>query len=343
MSIASEITRLYNVRGDIFDAIDAKGVSVPASSVLDDAPELISQIQSGGGAYTIDYVQPQYAIITGPDCSRVSAYIEPSVSCDLDHGLDYFTVNGVAVQGYGFDMPAEDVEVGAVIKFVDRYNPLNLPAKTIRCRFAAGVTPTMGDSRVLVDAASNVWDITKNGTSWYQLFNYNNDIKEILGANATGVQNFEMFCHYAQNLEKTAFFDTRDATNVWNMYNKCYALEVIPDYELNSATNCESFAFACTSMVTPPNLYTPNATNMSYMFYQCSQMKTMPTLITSKVTNVTNMFSGCTQVEHGQYDFYIQLSTQTNPPGSHSGCFQNCGSASITGSAELSRIPSGWK
>lgn len=47
MSVSSEITRLYGVRSDIFDAITAKGVTVPQGSVLDDAPDLIGQISSG--------------------------------------------------------------------------------------------------------------------------------------------------------------------------------------------------------------------------------------------------------------------------------------------------------
>lgn len=49
MSIASEISRLYGVRGDIFQAIEAKGVTVPGGSKLDDCPDLIAAITGGGG------------------------------------------------------------------------------------------------------------------------------------------------------------------------------------------------------------------------------------------------------------------------------------------------------
>lgn len=49
MSIASEITRLYGVRNDILHAIGEKGVTVPAGSALDDCPELIGMIPTGGG------------------------------------------------------------------------------------------------------------------------------------------------------------------------------------------------------------------------------------------------------------------------------------------------------
>lgn len=44
MSIASEITRLQNVRADILQAIADKGVTVPADSTFDDCPALIANI-----------------------------------------------------------------------------------------------------------------------------------------------------------------------------------------------------------------------------------------------------------------------------------------------------------
>lgn len=47
MSIASEITRLQNVRADILQAIADKGVTVPADSTFDDCPGLIASISSG--------------------------------------------------------------------------------------------------------------------------------------------------------------------------------------------------------------------------------------------------------------------------------------------------------
>lgn len=48
MSIASEITRLQGVKSDILQAISDKGVVVPAGSALDDCPDLIASIPTGG-------------------------------------------------------------------------------------------------------------------------------------------------------------------------------------------------------------------------------------------------------------------------------------------------------
>lgn len=47
MSIASEITRLQTAKAGLKTAIEAKGVTVPASTTLDGYPELVSAIPSG--------------------------------------------------------------------------------------------------------------------------------------------------------------------------------------------------------------------------------------------------------------------------------------------------------
>lgn len=56
MSVASEIERLYGVRGDILQAIADKGVTVPSGSKLDDVPGLIAAISGGGGGFDTDSV-----------------------------------------------------------------------------------------------------------------------------------------------------------------------------------------------------------------------------------------------------------------------------------------------
>lgn len=53
MSIASKLQELDAVKDDIFDAIEAKGVTVPAGSGLADAPALIGSIPGGGGGGNI--------------------------------------------------------------------------------------------------------------------------------------------------------------------------------------------------------------------------------------------------------------------------------------------------
>lgn len=247
------------------------------------------------------------------------------------------------IDGNTYTFTNSDATISAYFK-EESFNPLGLPDKTIRCKFKSGYTPSMGDSQTLVDAEENIWDITKNSDSWYGFFDSNGNLTDILGANAAGVTSFERFCHMTDSLTSTVLFDTRDATNIWNMYNKATALPSIPDYQFDNATNCESFMFECFSVRTPPKLYTPKATNMSYMFFECTAMSAMPEdLITSAATNVGYMFCNDYNVTGGIYDFYEQLSTQTNPPSNHEGTFYNCGSDTQQGSVELAQIPWEWK
>lgn len=52
MSIQSEITRITNKRDASFTAVANKGVTVPSGSTIDDLPDLIGAIQTGGGGST---------------------------------------------------------------------------------------------------------------------------------------------------------------------------------------------------------------------------------------------------------------------------------------------------
>ncbi len=49
MSIATEISRIQSAKTDIKDAIEAKGVTVPSSALIDTYDDYIAQIPSGGG------------------------------------------------------------------------------------------------------------------------------------------------------------------------------------------------------------------------------------------------------------------------------------------------------
>ena len=91
-----------------------------------------------------------------------------------------------------------------------------------------------------------------------------------------------------------------------------------------------------------------NATGVTNMerFEDCGQQYlygTLPLFDTTSLTNVINMFYECYYVDGGQLALYQQMSSQTNPPSNHSGCFNSCGSSSTTGAAELAQIPIGWK
>lgn len=138
---------------------------------------------------------------------------------------------------------------------IDPYNPLNLPAYTIRAKFVQGYTPSMGDSRTLVDSTNNVWDITKNSTSWSSLFNVygytaERSLLEILGANATGVTNMQNLFSSNRVLTNVAIFDTSSVTNMHGMFNGCNGLTAIPDFNVASVIDCGESFYNCSSVET---------------------------------------------------------------------------------------------
>lgn len=57
MSIASEITRIQGAKSDIADAIEAKGVTVPASTKIDGYAALVAAIPQGASEITYPVVE----------------------------------------------------------------------------------------------------------------------------------------------------------------------------------------------------------------------------------------------------------------------------------------------
>jgi surface protein len=76
--------------------------------------------------------------------------------------------------------------------------------------------------------------------------------------------------------------------------------------------------------------------------YGCTSLTSIPLLNTSNVTTMNNAFADCINVESGALALYQQVSTQTTPPSNHTNAFNNCGSNTQTGQAELAQIPSSW-
>ena len=152
MSIASEITRLYGVRSDIFTSLTAKGVSVPASAVLDDVPDMIDGISAGGGAFTLDYTNPnQYCTFKAdnPNCARSGTIITPVYKLTNNYVLDNLTLNGNNIQGNSFTMPATNSTVSMVVHQIE---PIKLriafdtwdPIKLYNLRYKGNVPTLIG-------------------------------------------------------------------------------------------------------------------------------------------------------------------------------------------------------
>lgn len=246
----------------------------------------------------------------------------------------------------------------------DPYNPLHLPPYTIRVRFDQGYTPRMGDSQTCVDPSSNIWDITRQG-SWGGLFYQIVPVKEVYGANARGVTSLSSTFWGCDEITYLPLFDTSSVTTMNRMMLGCYHLTSVPAFDTSNVIDMQYMFTTCISLIEPPMMNTSKVTNMSYMFDRCSQLKRVPLYDTSSVTDFSEMFDEayslewipqfdlsscislartfrlCRQVKGGILDMYnraVAAGIQY-----HSETFNECGTLTTTGRAELARIPSDWK
>lgn len=205
---------------------------------------------------------------------------------------------------------------------VDPYNPLGLPAMTMRVKLAAGKDPSgayWNRQTSLVDATENIWDITVESFANLGFGLQSVSPIEILGANTSGVTSFAQTFRACSTLTSVGLFDTSSATDMSLMFNNCSSLTALPLFPTGSVTTMEGICKYCRALTA------------------------VPLFDTSSVANMYQAFTNCSNVEHGALALYQQASSQAVPPENHSGTFSNCGGNTITGQAELAQIPSDWK
>ena len=139
--------------------------------------------------------------------------------------------------------------------------------------------------------------------------------------------------------------NTSKATNMSHMfsdiniirYSSGYSGLNFPLYDTSKVTNMESmFHGILYGSATVPLFNTSSLVNMKCMFKGCKYLNAVRMFNTANVTDCTETFDGCLYTNGANtYNLYRQLSTQANPPTSHSGCFRNC--------AGNGDIPSGWR
>lgn len=258
--------------------------------------------------------------------------------------------------------------LGGVTIPPDPYNPLNLPANTVRVRTNDGNAPSGGtfDTATLVAGTSDVYDVYKSGDSFYALFRQASNLIEVLGANTSEVTDMRAMFQACSYLQSVALFDTRNVTNMYYMFNYCSRLTSVPLYDTSNVLDMQYMLSGCATLDTIPAFDTRNVTNMDHMFANsritsvpllntskvsnmdytfatCFYLRNIPLFDTSSVTTMHHTFYSCRRVESGALALYQQASSQANPPSNHDSTFYNCGRDTTTGAAELAQIPADWK
>ena len=236
-------------------------------------------------------------------------------------------------------------------KYVDPYNPLGLPANTVRVRTSDGQAPikvttgstqTTYETATLVPGTNDVYDVYKSGDSFKRLLYKSTNVTEVLGANTTGITHMGWMFYYCSSLTSVPLFDTSSVTYMAGMFTHCQ-ITTVPLYDTSSCTNTATMFSGCEYLTTAPLFNTSLCTDMSAMFSMCGSLTAVPLYDTSSCTNMAMMFMGCKKVESGALALYRQASSQAVPPSTYYSCFEACGSDTQTGSAELAQIPDDWK
>lgn len=159
---------------------------------------------------------------------------------------------------------------------VDPYNPLNLPAYTIRLKFQDGVVPSFNNGTATrVSSSPNVWDLTYENADWTYLVHPQPRLIEVLGANTRSVTNMSHLFEGDQILSSVALFDTRSVTDMSDMFNLVTYLRNIPLFDTRSVTNMTRMFKDCilvqsgalalyqqaSTQATPPSSYSNCFTN----------------------------------------------------------------------------------
>ena len=137
-------------------------------------------------------------------------------------------------------------------------------------------------------------------------------------------------------------FNTSSAQRFDEVFRGCSSLATMPLLDLSSCTTTQNAFRDCTSLATAPGFDLSSAANTSHMFRGCSSLTAVPLFDLSSAANTSSMFLGCTAVQSGALALYQRTSTQAVPPTNFSYMFQDCGSGTVTGAAELAQIPAAW-
>lgn len=219
--------------------------------------------------------------------------------------------------------------------------PINLPANTVRLRYADGVIPSAqdeftGTTLTQVSSIPNIWDLTNTGNSWYCLLSdcpppiyglksgYGTGLLEIVGANISDVTSLTDLCYLCKSLYKVCNLDASGAIAVTGMFAGCNKLIQVGSIDIR------------------------NVQLMNDMFNGCTQLPVIPTITLPSYKSGNNcyqMFYACYKVSSGITNLYNRLRyvIDTSSISHYMACFHDCGCDSPTGAAELALIPGKWK
>lgn len=247
----------------------------------------------------------------------------------------------------------------------DPYNPLGLPAYTMRFRFGQSdfnpnniIKKSWPDDATWtqVSESPNIWDFTYPHPMWYGVglpggyysifysLTESTHLYTVQGANTTGVTCMESLFEYGYLYSITNVFDTSTVRNTENMFaGSQYYNGILPLFDFSSSESVTGMFQHSTFEYIPDYDLSSVMGSIQYICDYCTNLKRVPNFN----FNVSNLgsagyaFRQCTAVESGALSMYNKLSA-TGTILYHDWTFGGCGSDTTTGAAELAQIPASW-
>ena len=128
------------------------------------------------------------------------------------------------------------------------------------------------------------------------------DISEWDTKNVTNMSNMFNGCESLSSLPDISKWDTKNVTDMSGIFGWCESLLSLPDiskWDTKNVTNMCNMFYCCESLLSLPDISkwnTENAINMSYMFYCCESLLSLPDISkwdTKNVTDMCNIFYCC--------------------------------------------------
>ena len=266
MAVSNELNTLKANISNAYNAIQAKGGTIPTNKNTQNLSDAINTIQ-GGGSASVPLFSGSYDRVGLKQIGWT------------DEEVDYYNQYGVrwnSSENSVFTLTGEDL-LGNDSK-TSRF----IPKSTTRKKFL-DFTQLLGIP--LIDTS----DVTA-GTS---LFRNCYKLTAIPQINTSNVTSADTMFHYCTSLLTIPLLDTSKVTTMASMFAGCAALQTIPKLNISVCTNTSGMFNGCTALRIIPQIDMSNVTNMSGMFNSCKSLETIPQLDTSKVSSYSNVFNGC--------------------------------------------------
>lgn len=219
-----------------------------------------------------------------------------------------FNGNALSLNGYGL-----------VVSGQNPYNPLNLPAYTVRFQFDdSSYDPTQvsgwkaGSAWTRVSTSPNIWDyytgtvhgsISAYTSTFENKFNDNANTVHVLGAylpplSKTFPNDGSNFFASCTALISTSIVDFSGFKVLSGTFKGCANLSTLDTIYVINATGFSQAFRGCTSLTTSPYIVAGNnLLGLSNMFENCTSLSQVTVFDTSSATTFSGMFSYCSSLQ----------------------------------------------